>query len=622
MPISVITNFSINDSVPFDTRLVVTSSTSMDNMLYKYDGLTTYRSDLGLNYTYDGSTWSVSSNGIYGGSGNLSSANTTVNFGTVSSSLNSTSNKFVLKSYSGGDSNPNSLRLENYFQRHDIEYSGVSYKSQFIFSENEDQGIYYGAYIMYNPKPLFNSSRGGISFGVLPGGVLSQDTQDAPSYERMRIDGNGIIRFKPNATVDPTTKSVNIGIDSTNTRPFIGFNWNGSDVDTGTDASYVQFNDSVVSINNFSSTTGTHSAIFSKGLVRINGILSVSEDLNFRGNILYTGTNTTFYIGRDRTGLFFNSGQNYVSLTYLNRSTNVIHQVLNYNDSNVVSYKDFVVAPISTGTSSSSYPIFQLNSRGSYWDFIFNPNKDVSEDENDNKWYKLTSSGPINTLGNLLSTSEARYKVNIYQQQKADRIDGTEPQDARFRIAPWDYDADINNNNNGPASIEYYVKSKSYDRIFYFYSDSYSIYMAHELSWYLGTTLTSWKKIGRVETGNKDNINNYYATVDGYPGSGTIDFDVFTSYQVRTYSHSVIVPAGMFFKFRLYFPYSFTGSLVQDLPSPIWDYCQSLVFTVLRSGRYALSNSTRSLQEVQEGTPASTGKGSDFTKPIEISNNF
>jgi len=162
MPIPVITNFSINDTIPFDTRLVATSSEALTNMLYKYEGLTTYRTDTKLNYTYNGSTWAVSSNGIYGGSGNLSSANTTVNFGTVSSALNSSSNKFVLKSYSGGDSNPNSLRLENYFQRHDSEYSGVSYKSQFIFSQNEDQGIHYGAYIMYNPKQLFNSGRGGI----------------------------------------------------------------------------------------------------------------------------------------------------------------------------------------------------------------------------------------------------------------------------------------------------------------------------------------------------------------------------------------------------------------------------------------------------------------------------
>ena len=117
MSIPVITNFSINDTVPFDTRLVATSSASMDNMLYKYAGLTTYRSDLGLNYTYNGSTWVVSSNGIYGGGGNLS-GDTTVNFGTVSATLNSDSNRLTFQSYSGGDSNPNSVRVENYFIRH------------------------------------------------------------------------------------------------------------------------------------------------------------------------------------------------------------------------------------------------------------------------------------------------------------------------------------------------------------------------------------------------------------------------------------------------------------------------------------------------------------------------
>jgi len=268
MPIPVITNFTINKTVPFDTRLVATSSEALTNMLYKYEGLTTYRTDTKLNYTYNGSTWAVSSNGIYGGSGNLGTSSTTINFGTFSTTvLNSVSKKLTFKSYTD-DSGLYSLRLENYFERHGNGYSGVSYKSQFIFSENDDQGLYYGSYIMHNPIELFNSGKGGISFGVIQGVLGGQDNIELPSYERMRIDGNGIIRFKPNLIVNDSTKSLNIGVDFTDTRPFIGFNWNGIAPDSGSIASYVQFDNSVVSIHHFSgapAASGTHSAIFFKG---------------------------------------------------------------------------------------------------------------------------------------------------------------------------------------------------------------------------------------------------------------------------------------------------------------------------------------------------------------------
>jgi hypothetical protein len=531
MPISVITNFSINDSVPFDTRLVATSSTSMDNMLYKYAGLTTYRSDLGLNYTYNGSVWAVSSNGIYGGSGNLSSANTTVNFGTVSSALNSSSNKFVLKSYSGGDSNPNSLRLENYFQRHDSEYSGVSYKSQFIFSQNEDQGIYYGAYIMYNPKPLFNSGRGGISFGVLPEGVFSQDTESADPYERMRIDGNGIIRFKTNLTVNPDTKSVNIGIDSTNTRPFIGFNWNGSDVDTGTDASYVQFNDSVVSIHNFSSSTGTtHSAIFSKGLVRVNGALTVTGGAISTNKSISFGAddNLIYYVSNNFYGIKVDNQLQVASLVARQPpvssqqfSSPTFVEVINYNKDLITLRKNTKTLLGTTITTEG-----RLNARyvTNIWDNNFDPELEffweASALPGDNEGQDTNSNTIIVTA---LESTTGPLGSRFY--------------DFEFRPkAPY---------NLRTSKASFFLNPTPYDRYLYFYNENENSPISHLVEWFLLSAelddlSENWVKIGRYENGNKDDYN-----ID-FPGSTT-------NYQTRFYSHSVLIPANMYFKISFVF---------------------------------------------------------------------
>ncbi len=71
MSISVITNFKVNAYTPIDSRLVATNSAALNEIQYPYEGLTVFTKDRNLNYTYNGSAWQVSSNGIYGGSGSM-----------------------------------------------------------------------------------------------------------------------------------------------------------------------------------------------------------------------------------------------------------------------------------------------------------------------------------------------------------------------------------------------------------------------------------------------------------------------------------------------------------------------------------------------------------------------
>ena len=583
MPISVITNFSINDSVPFDTRLVATSSEALNNMLYKYRGLTTYRTDVGLNYTYDGSTWAVSSNGIYGGSGDLSS-DTTVNFGTVSASpLTSDSNRLTFQSYSGGDSNPNSVRVENYFIRHSSNFLGISYKNQLILSENNDQALYNGPYIMYNPKPLFNGGIGGISFGVLAGTL---DPEETPSYERMRIDGSGIIRFKPNSTVDENTKSVNIGIDSTNTRPFIGFNWNGSGVDTGTDASYVQFNDSVVSIHNFSSLTGTHSAIFSKGLVRVNGSLEVT------GGTISTNRNISFgaadggvyFVSSNGNGIKFDSRSNnsYAALTYRPTPSSPISDILTWNSTQVS-----VTRPIvATGSATiTAYNTITSYFKSQMWDNVFNPDYgfglptksnplQATADDFSDLVFKRTSDlgeNVKNESGNGNTADAGNIFVKQLGFSTGSPVD-TVKTTGEFVIMIGSGYASSTSNETDVSKNTFSVDARDYDRIYYFYLDGMRLQIPHQVRWWLGEpgTTTNWIQIGNIETGNKFN-NNRAATSYG----STVD------YASRYYSQTVLVPAGMAFKiqFRFHLTWNLTTAS-SDVNSP------RVFVNVIRSGKF------------------------------------
>jgi hypothetical protein len=545
MPIPVITNFSINDTIPFDTRLVATSSEALTNMLYKYEGLTTYRTDTKLNYTYNGSTWAVSSNGIYGGSGNLSS-DTIINFGTVSASpLTSDSNRLTFRSYSGDDSTPNSVRVENYFIRHSSNFSGISYKNQLILSENDGQGLYNGPYIMYNPKPLFNSGIGGISFGVLAGTL---DQEETPSYERMRIDGSGIIRFKPNATVNDTTKSVNIGIDSTNTRPFIGFNWDGSDVDTGTDASYVQFNDSVVSIHNFSFGNGTHSAIFSKGQVSINGALQVTGGLISTNKNISFGAddNNVYFVSSGGTGMKYDSSRNYAALTYRTSSSSII-EIIKWSASEITLLRPIIATGSATFTT---YNTFNARYQTNIWDNDFNP------DKVDSNW----TVSPIAIDSNRQLETSNTVLVSLTTT--------TQFVDFKFEIkSPY---------TTVGARKAYVLASKPYDRYLYFYNDIGNA-ITHNVEMFLliggldAANVNNWVKVGFITTGNQNNWN---------VGIG----DNNTNYQIKFYSHSLIIPANMLFRIKFSFPYRFESG-----PYTLSHFVRT---RIIRSGKWNLPGYT------------------------------
>ena len=99
MPISLLTNFTVNQSTPIDDRLVVTNSSARDAIVYKYDGLTVFKTDDRTSWTYNSNsaTWSynISGNGIYAGSGALI-GDTNVYTGAISISPSSLAKKFII----------------------------------------------------------------------------------------------------------------------------------------------------------------------------------------------------------------------------------------------------------------------------------------------------------------------------------------------------------------------------------------------------------------------------------------------------------------------------------------------------------------------------------------------
>jgi len=591
MSIPVITNFSINDTVPFDNRLVATSSESLNNMLYKYKGLTTYRTDTGLNYTYDGSTWAVSSNGIYGGSGDLSS-DTIINFGTVSGTLNDVSNYFTFRGYDfssplGGVDDNTYVDLRNYFIRNvdsggSYAPYGISYISQLVFKDEpiSNSDFYVGPYITYNPPPLNNGGIGGISFGTL-NPLLSNTI-----YERMRIEGSGIIRFKTNSLVNDSTKSLNIGVDSLNDKPFIGFNWNGSTVDiSDTEASYIQFNDSVVSINNFSSGTGTHSAIFSKGLVRVNGGLEVT------GATISTNKSISFgapdgnihFVSSNGIGIKYDSSvKNYAALTY-RATSGQINDILNWDNSQITLLRPIVATGSATITA---YNTITSYSKSQLWDNVFNPDygfglptkanpSQATADDFSDLFFKRTTDAGENVKYDADENGETAESNNIFVKQigfstgsPTDSVKTT----GEFVIMIGTSYASSTSDESSVSKNTFSVAARDYDRIYYFYLDGMRLQIPHQVRWWLGEpgTTTNWIQIGNIETGNKFN-NNRAATSYGSAND----------YASRYYSQTVLVPAGMAFKiqFRFHLTWSLTIAST-DINSP------RVFVNVIRSGKF------------------------------------
>ena len=100
--IPIISNFDLNSYSPIDSRIIASSSTVREAIIYKYNGLSVYQTDNGLTYVWNGSTWVEELDGIYGGSGSLI-GNTNVYSGIVGTTSGSQSNIFSLSSLSGTD---------------------------------------------------------------------------------------------------------------------------------------------------------------------------------------------------------------------------------------------------------------------------------------------------------------------------------------------------------------------------------------------------------------------------------------------------------------------------------------------------------------------------------------
>jgi len=210
MPIPVITNFDVNASAPIDSRMVVANSTARTNIVYKYQGLKVFQTSDNTSWFWNGTTWSVEPNGIYGGSGSLS-GNTEVYLGPFNESGNT--NKLSLTSKNG----------ETLFSRVDqyIKWSGSELGfngSQYIIEYNGN-GI-SGPYIKMNIQDS-NGAGGGIGFGVANGDTLK---------ESLVLNGDGRVGINTNPSTDFQVGSSSsiyapITINTGASSSLIGFNW-------------------------------------------------------------------------------------------------------------------------------------------------------------------------------------------------------------------------------------------------------------------------------------------------------------------------------------------------------------------------------------------------------------
>ena len=151
-------NFDVSTYNPIDSRLVATGSSAKDNIVYKYQGLRVYQTDVNEFFTWNGSTWSTDTNGIYGGSGSLV-GNTVVKFGTIGNTVSSQSSYFSMN----GLMSSGTAYLTSYFNRHTngSDWSGVEYRMQYTHDTDTSNTIY----ISYNP-PDSLGNQGGMDIGT------------------------------------------------------------------------------------------------------------------------------------------------------------------------------------------------------------------------------------------------------------------------------------------------------------------------------------------------------------------------------------------------------------------------------------------------------------------------
>jgi hypothetical protein len=189
MSISLLTNFTVNQAAPIDDRLVVTNSSARDAIVYKYDGLTVFKTDDRTNWTWNESsaTWSSNvsggGNGIYGGSGALL-GDTNVYTGGISDTSASVANKFIMSA----SASTSGVYFTNYFYRNTFgtDWTNVEYRIQYSHDSNTSDI----SYISFNG---YDTSSSGIVFVT-------------GNKNRMTITNNGTLRlWSPTYSADFNT---------------------------------------------------------------------------------------------------------------------------------------------------------------------------------------------------------------------------------------------------------------------------------------------------------------------------------------------------------------------------------------------------------------------------------
>jgi len=501
MSISITTNFKVNSDSPIDSRLIATGPDGLTNMEYKYEGLTVYRTDTGYSYTWDGDTWNLVSDGIYGGSGSLI-GDTYVDQGFVGPTAGDMTNDFILSASS-------SEEIFNYSSKFIRNGSNdVEFKNSLLF------GTFSGPYISFNPTYMQSRGRGGISIG----------TGDDFNYlvsEKLRIQNDGLIKIKP---LDTLTASLNIFYEVEDV--IFGYNWYSIKDDTSVGSSFLKFANQKLSINHVAtnSSIATHSVIFNHPdhihSVEINGNLSTS------GNF-YLGVGNGFnHVSFNNIGLGIDYNNNEVSLFNNNITKGVVisNRTVNLGNTNYTVNTD-------SGSTFSTLGFFAASYKTNVWDNTFNVDRVNNPDTTllDNFWTRNVI--PSDSFNDTSSGDSVEVIL----------ASGTYSQDSKFIFRPGSYTA-----KNSISS--WTNERKPYDRMFYFYNGVSDYHIIHDLSWYLSNdSQTAWKQIGHLETGNQNSYNQEILAT--------------SSYATRYYSQSVLVPADMDFKIKFAFPFEYSLSL-------------------------------------------------------------
>jgi len=532
MSISVIDNFNINKQVPLDSRLLVNDYYGLTSMSYPYVGLTTFRLDNGINYTYYGGTtgWLPSPNGIYGGSGSLID-DTSIYTGYLGSNRGDESYGLSLLSSVGSSLNgPNSRSIlsSQFFLRNNSfnGYDYVEYRNQIRYIDGTGT-VYSGPYLSLNPMGI----RGGVSIGT------SDNNYNV--NERIRIESNGLIKFI--LVTGSTPLSINFYKDSNN-KAYIGTNYDGKDsfISPGVGDSFIKFDNSTITFNHFYISgndqfgdpiqSSNQSLFVRPNQIGINKMPTNNYALDVNGSINISSS--IFFGKKDGIPYYLSNGYNGIRSTLRTDNSGLVEFISSSNGGYPITVFTYSTDQISLSTKTVAFAKTKI------WDNKFN------RDRVDNKWalYSFNTTISSGSYVDVLSITASTAQENYF----------------KFRIHNYTSASSIN-------SKEFVNSATDYDRYFYFYNSGDNYQICHKLEWYIGSD-DNWKKIGNIDTGNQDSYNN--------------DSNSETNYAIRYYSQSVLVPSGLKFRIKFSFPYAFGSDIPTQSQSP-W-----VTFVVVRSGSF------------------------------------